>query len=70
MLATNNYKINIKKSFRRGQSGGGVVKFACCALVARGRGVQILGTDLHITHQAMLWQHSICKKIEEDWYRC
>ena len=39
----------------RGQSGGIVVKFTCSALVARGSPVQILGMDLHTTHQATLW---------------
>ena len=44
-------------------------KFAHLTLVAQGLLGQILGTDLHTTHQAMLWQHSTCK-IKEDWHRC
>ena len=27
------------------------------------------GTDLHITHQAVLWRHPTYK-VEEDWHRC
>ena len=38
-----------------GQLGGLVVKFVCSTLVAWGSQVQIPGTDLHATHQAMLW---------------
>ena len=46
--------------------GGVVVKFACFALVAQGLQVQILGMDLLIAHQGMLWQHPTYK-IEEEW---
>ena len=45
-----------------GWPGGIVLKFACSAL-ASGVQVQILGTDLHTTHQATY-------KIEEEWHRC
>ena len=54
---------------RRGRPGGIVVKFTHSALVARGSQVQILGVDLHTTHQAMLWWCPT-DEIEEDWYRC
>ena len=46
-----------------------VVKFVYSASVAWGSQVQILGTDLHTTHQAMLWRHPTYK-IEEDWHGC
>ena len=49
--------------------GGTVVKFVHSALVARGSQVRIPGTDVHTTHQAMLWQCPIYK-IEEDGHRC
>ena len=42
-----------------------MVKFACSALAAQGLWVLILGSDLHIAHQAMLWQHPTYK-VEED----
>ena len=45
-----------------------MVKFVCSALAAWGVRVQIPGVDLHIAHQAMLWQHPT-DKIEEDWCR-
>ena len=48
---------------------GIVVKFPCSTLVAQGLRVQIPGKDLHIAHQAMLWQHPTYK-VEEDWHRC
>ena len=38
----------------------------CSASAARVSLVKILGTDLHTTHQAMLWRHPT-GKIEEDW---
>ena len=34
-----------------------VVEFLCSALAVQGSLVQILGVDLHTTHQAMLWRH-------------
>ena len=37
------------------QPGGTMVKFACPAFVTPGSPVEILGIDLHTTHQAMLW---------------
>ena len=40
-----------------GHPHGRVVEFSCSTSVARGLLVQILGADLHTTHQAMLWQH-------------
>ena len=58
-----------KKRFQGGWPGGTVVKFACSALVAQGSWVQIPGVDLHIAHQAMLWQQ-LTHKIDEDWNRC
>ena len=51
------------------QPGGVVVKFVLSALAACSLRVQILGPDLHIAHQAMLWQDPIYK-IEEDWHKC
>ena len=62
------YKINIKKSIV-GLARDVVVGFMSSALVAQASQVQILGTDLHIAHQAMLWQHPTYK-IEEDGHRC
>ena len=47
---------------------GLVVKFTHSSSAAQGSQVQILGIDLHTTHQAMLWQHPI-HKMEEDWHR-
>ena len=41
-----------------------VVKFAYSALMARGSLVQIPYTDLHATHQAMLWQASHIAEVE------
>ena len=46
-----------------------MVKFVCSTLAAWSLWVQILGMDIHATHQAMLWWHLIYK-IEEDWHRC
>ena len=60
----NDFKNNL-----RGQPGGLVVEVTPSASTAWGSQVQMLGMDLHTTHQAMLWQHPICK-IEEDWHRC
>ena len=57
------------ETMMRGWPTGIVVKFMCSASVAQGSCVQILGADLHTTHQVMLWQHPIYK-IEEDWHRC
>ena len=45
---------NQKLGQRRGQLGGVVVKFTPSALVAWGLWVQILGVDLHTSHQIML----------------
>ena len=36
---------------------GLVVKFVLSDLAAQGSWVQILGTNIHTAHQAMLWQH-------------
>ena len=52
-----------------GQPGDIVVKFTHTASVAQGSQVQILGADLHITHQAMLRQRPTFK-IKEDGHRC
>ena len=57
------------KSGAGNQPSGIVIKFAHSALVAQGSWVQILGVELHTTHQAMLWQHPTYK-IEEDWHKC
>ena len=54
----------------RGWPSGIVVKFVCSASAAQGSRVQILGMDLHTTHQAMLWQMSHIQKMQEDWHRC
>ena len=43
----------------RGWPGGTVVKFAHSTSVAWGSRVQILGVDLHMVCQAMLWQASL-----------
>ena len=51
-----------------GWPGGIVVKCAHPASVAQGSWVQILGADLHIAHQAMLWQHPTYK-IEKNGHR-
>ena len=45
------------KTLLDGLPNGVVVKFVCSTSVAQGSPVGILGTDLHTTHQAMLWQH-------------
>ena len=47
-------------------AGSVVFGFVCSAAVARALWVWIPGTDLHTTHQAMLWRRPTCK-IEEDW---
>ena len=60
-------KLDIQNQ-NRGQPGGIVVGVTCSASVAQGLRAQILGTDLHTTHEAMLWQCSTYK-IEEDWQR-
>ena len=52
-----------------GWPSGVVVKFMHFASVAQGSQVQILGTDLHTTHQAMMRWHPTYK-TEEDWHRC
>ena len=46
----------IKKMGPRSQPSVVVVKFVCSASVAQDSQVHIPGTDLHTTHQAMLWQ--------------
>ena len=46
-----------------------MVRFMGSASVAQGSWVQILGMNLHTTHQATLWQHPTYK-TEEDWHRC
>ena len=48
------------------QPGGVLVKFTCSASAVQGSQVQILGADLHTTHQDMLWQ-GLTYKTEEDW---
>ena len=48
---------------------GVMVKFVPSASSASGLRVWIPGTDLHTTHQAMLWWRPTYK-IEEDWHRC
>ena len=53
----------------QGWPSGIVAKFACSSSAAQGSRVQILGTDLHITHQNMLWQ-CLMYKIEEGCHRC
>ena len=53
----------------RGQPSGVVVKFVRSPSLAQGSWIQILGADLHTTHQIMLWQCPI-PKIEDDWHRC
>ena len=47
------------------KSGGIVVEFAFSTSVTWGSWVQLLGTDLHTSHQAMLWGSPIYKN-EED----
>ena len=59
----------MKKTAPGGRPSGAVVKFACFTLRAGGSRYEILGMDLHTTHQAMLWQHPTYK-IEKDWHRC
>ena len=71
-LSTSDHKgqnIAVARSKLKCQPGGIVVKFAHPALAAQGLQVQILGTDLHTTHQDILWLHPTYK-IEEDWHRC
>ena len=46
-----------KEAGWRGWPCGRVVKFMRSTLAAQGLLVQILGMDLHMAHQAMLWQH-------------
>ena len=58
-----------KKVFCWGWPGGIVIRFAYSTLVAWGSQIQILGTDLHTAHQAVLWRCPTYK-IEEDWNRC
>ena len=41
---------------------GTVVKLVHSALVAQGLQAWIPSTELHTTHQAMLWQHPTYKK--------
>ena len=62
----NNLSENVKNW---GLLGGMVVKILPSALVAPGSWVRIPGTDLHTTHQVMLWWLPTYK-IEEDWHRC
>ena len=52
-----------------GLLGGVVVKFMCSTAAAWGLWVWILGADLQMAYQAMLWRHPTYK-IEEDWCRC
>ena len=60
--------INLKWDPWRWPSGV-VVKFVCSASAAQASQVWILGADLHISHQAMLWRCPTYK-IEEYWHRC
>ena len=66
------WNLSICLMFKRinnmGLPGGTVVEFTRSASVARGSQVQIPGADLHIAHQAMLWQHPTYK-TEKDWHR-
>ena len=52
-----------------GQPGGIVFKIACSTSVVWGSWVQIPGTDLQATYQAILWW-SPTYKMGEDWHRC
>ena len=52
-----------------GQPSGAAVKFTHSTSVAWGSLVWIPGADLCTACQAMLWQASHVKKIEEDWHR-
>ena len=45
------------KNYTWGLPSGVVVKFTLSALAAQGLWVQLLGMDLHTTHQATLWWH-------------
>ena len=65
----NFFIINFKRYQFRGRPTGVVVKFTSSASVARGLQVQIQGTDLHTTIQAMLLWHPTYK-VEEDWHKC
>ena len=56
----------IKKIILWGQPGSIAVKFAHSTSAARDSPVEILGADLHITHQAMLWQASDTEEDEHD----
>ena len=60
------FKFFIKKLEKRGQPSGVVFKFMCSASVTQGSQVWILGVDVHIPHQAMLWWCPTYK-VEEDW---
>ena len=51
-----------EKQKGRGQPSGVVVTFTCSASAAWGLRVWILGPDLHIAHQTMLWWHPTYKK--------
>ena len=62
--------VGLKNNLQRLASGV-VFKITCFASVDWCSQVQVLGTDLHTTHQARLWQHpTYKKKKEEDWQRC
>ena len=50
------------KSLIEGQPSGIVVKLVLSASAAQGSPVQIPGTDLHATHQAMLWRRPTYQK--------
>ena len=52
-----------------GATGGTAVKFARFASVTWGSLVQIPGTDILTTYQAVLWWH-LTYKIEGDGHRC
>ena len=59
---------NKKQTLKKGVSGrpGGVaVKFTCSTAEAQGSPAQILGTDLHTAHQAMLWRHATWKNKKD-----
>ena len=51
-----------KRKLTWGLVSGIVVELVHSALAAWGSQVQILGVDLHTTHQAMLWWCPIYKK--------
>ena len=61
-------KYTLLRIIIRGQAGGIVIEFVYSALVAQDSPVGILGADLYIAGQAMLWQDPTYKwrKIGTD----